>query len=102
MEYPPEPVDLDWLASLEAGFEAQYQAVKAEHDGRKERQERALREELKEQEQSQPSLGRRFAKQEAEREKREKQLREERARDKLEQEIALTSHEIGFHFERSI
>jgi hypothetical protein len=66
-EYAPEPVDLEWLASLEAGFEDRYLAVKRAREEAKARQERALRAELEEQSAPQPELERRFARQEEER-----------------------------------
>jgi hypothetical protein len=99
MEFATEPVDLEWLAELEVKYEEKYRVVKQARDGEKDRRERALRDELKEQNRSQPELERRFEKQEAERRRREEEAREEREREELEREIALTSDlRGGFHF----
>ena len=49
MEYGTEPLDLEWLASIEAEAEGRYEAVKRLKEAEKERGERALRQELKEQ-----------------------------------------------------
>jgi hypothetical protein len=99
MEYSTEPVDLEWLAELEVGYEEKYRVVKQARDGEKDRQQRALREELKSQDRSQPVLERLFAKQEAERHRREEEAREEREREELEREIAFTDDlRSGFNF----
>jgi hypothetical protein len=90
MEYAPEEVDLDWLAKLDADFEKLYEAAKRARDGAKERQERALRHELKSQDRPQPELERLYAKQEAEDRRRKEEAREERERDALEKQVALT------------
>ena len=78
MEFAPEPVDLEWVASLEDDAEERYRAVLAAREAEKARQEQARRDELKAQDAPQPELERRYAKQEAERKKREEQAREER------------------------
>jgi hypothetical protein len=100
MEYAPEPVDLEWLASLEAGFEAKYDAVRRAREEAKVRQERALRAELREQNTPQPELERRYAKQEAERLAAEAEAREEREREQLEEQVAIVGDDlrIGFNF----
>jgi hypothetical protein len=99
MEFSTEPVDLNWLAGLEAGFEERYQAVKREHERQKDRQERALREELQEQNRGQPELERRFKKQEGERKRREREAREEREREALESRIEIGGDlRSGFNF----
>jgi hypothetical protein len=99
MEYGTEPLDLEWLASIEADAEGRYEAVKRLREAEKGQRERALREEMKEQERGQPELERRFKKQEDEREKREQEVLREREREELEREIAFTSDlRSGFNF----
>src|SRR5687768_1534552 len=82
MEYAPEDLDLEWLASLEVEAEEKYRMVKQAHEAEKEKKKRALREELKAQDRPQPELERRFRKQQEE-EKRKQQVREEREREEL-------------------
>jgi hypothetical protein len=86
MEYGTVPVDLYWLASVEAEQGAQYQTAKRNRDQQKDRREQALRAEPREQERGQPDLKRRFRQQEKDREEHNKQRREETERRKLEQE----------------
>jgi hypothetical protein len=91
MEWSTEPLDLQWLASIEAEAESRYEAVKRLRDGEKDRQQRALRDELKEQERGQPDLEKRYRRQQDEQKKREQQVREEREREALESQVAFTS-----------
>jgi hypothetical protein len=99
MEYATEPLDLDWLASLDGDAEERYEAVKRLREGQEERRKRALREELEEQNRAQPDLERRFRQQENERKRREQEAREEREREALEREIELAGDlRSGFHF----
>jgi hypothetical protein len=91
MEYSTEPLDLHWLASLEAEAEERYEAVKRLREAEKGQRERALRQELKDQERGQPELERRFKEQEKARKRREREAREERERDALEQQVPLTT-----------
>ena len=95
MGFAPEPVDLEWVASIEDDSEERYKALLRAREAEKARQAQALRDELKAQDAPQPELERRFKKQEAERKKREEQMREEREREKLERRIELTG---GFHY----
>jgi hypothetical protein len=81
MEYGTEPLDLQWLASIEADAEGRYEAVKRRREAEKDQRERALRDELKSQNRSQPELERRFEKQEAERRRWEEEAREECERE---------------------
>src|SRR5215208_898585 len=67
MEYGTEPLDLEWLASVEAEAEGRYEAVKRHREAEKREGERALRQEFKEQDAPQPELERRFKEQEKER-----------------------------------
>jgi hypothetical protein len=91
MEFATEPLDLAWLAGLEADAEARYQAVKRIRDGEAERRERALRQELRDQEVGQPDLERRFKQQENARKRREEDARQEREREALESQVPLRS-----------
>jgi hypothetical protein len=87
MEWSTDPLDLQWLASIDAEAEGRYEAVKRRREAEKGQRERALRDELKSQDRGQPELEHRFEKQEAERRRREEEAREEREREKLEREI---------------
>jgi hypothetical protein len=100
MEYAPEDLDLEWLASLEVEAEARYRTAKQAREAQKERQKRALREELNSQDQPQPELEKRFRKQEEEEEKRKQQVREEREREEIETQIATVGDDYrsGFNF----
>ena len=89
MEFATEPLDLRWLASIEADAEERYEAVKRLREAEKGQRERALRQELKEQEAPQPVLERRFRQQENERARREREAREEREREELESRIEI-------------
>jgi hypothetical protein len=62
MEYASEPVDLEWLAGLEALFEGRYREFKHAREKEKVRQQRNLREELETQDVPQHDLERRYAK----------------------------------------
>jgi hypothetical protein len=95
-EYASEPLDLDWLATLEAEAEERYEAVKRLKEAEKGQRERAVRDELKEQERGQPELERRFREQEKERKRREQQIRDEREREALESQVPLTTS--GFNY----
>jgi hypothetical protein len=94
-EYASEPLDLDWLASIEAEAEERYEAVKRLHGAEKAQRERALRQELEDQKRPQKDLERRFEEQEKERKRREQQVRDEREREALESQVPLTS---GFNY----
>lgn len=96
MEYGSEPLDLEWLASIEAEAEGRFKAVKRQREA--EKRERALRQEFKEQDAPQPELERRFKEQEDERKRREQEAGEER--EEVEKEIALVGYgyQSGFNF----
>ena len=89
MEYAPEDVDVRWLDSIEDDSEERYQAVLRAREAERARQERALREELKEQGRAQPELERAYKRQEDEKRKREEKAREERKREETERMIEL-------------
>jgi hypothetical protein len=91
MEWSTDPLDLQWLASIEAAAEGRYEAVKRLREAKKGQRERALREELKEQDRGQPEMEKRYRRQQDEEKKREQQVREEREREALESQVAFTS-----------
>lgn len=97
MEYAPEDLDLEWLAAIELEAEERYRTAKQASEAEKERQKRALREELKAQDRPQPELERRFRKQQEEEEKRKQQVREERDREEIERRIDLVGGS-GFNY----
>lgn len=88
LEYAPEDLDLQWLAGLEVEAEARYQEQKRLIEEQKERQKRALRQELEAQDIPDHELEKRFRKQEAEEKKRKQELREERERERVEEQAA--------------
>jgi hypothetical protein len=96
MEYETAEVDLAWLAEVEAEAEERYEAVQRLKKAEEGRRERALREELKEQDMPQPELERRFKEQEQERKRREQEVSEEREREALEAQTAPLAG--GFHY----
>jgi hypothetical protein len=97
MEYETAEIDPEWLANLDVEFEAKYRQLKQAREELKVRQERAQREELATQDVPDHKLEKRFAAQEAEDRKRKQEAKEERERESVEQNIALTG-ESGFHF----
>ena len=100
MEYAPEDLDLHWLATIEAEAEERYHAAKQANEAQKERQKRALREELRTQDLPQTALEKRYRKQEEEKEKRKQELREEQEREEIEKRIALVGDDLrsGFNY----
>jgi hypothetical protein len=99
MEYETEDLDLGWLAGLEVEAEGRYEASLRRREEEKVQAKRALRDELKTQEQGQPDLEKRYAKQEKEEEKRKQALREEREREQLESEVAFADdYRSGFNY----
>jgi hypothetical protein len=91
MEYGTEPLDLEWLARIEAEAEERYGDVKRLREAEKAQRERALRRELEEQEAPQPELERRFEAQEKARKRREQEARGEREREAIESQVPLRS-----------
>ena len=92
MEYETAELDLEWLAAIEAEAEGRYQHAKRLKEAQKGQRERALREELKAQDQPQPDLERRYRQQQEEQRKHEQLAREERERELIESQAApLTS-----------
>jgi hypothetical protein len=101
MEFETLPVDLEWLAELDARYDADYQQAKRGREEAEARRQRAIREEFEAQghgpSRNQRELERRFKRQEAERAEHEKAVREDRERQRLEAELALDLRP-GFHF----
>jgi hypothetical protein len=93
VEHVAEPLDVAWLRAIDEGHEAAYQQAKKEQEAGKERAERALRDELKAQEERRddPKLSRRFEKQERDGEERREAVRENRKRQQLERQAALST-----------
>jgi hypothetical protein len=87
LETLPFDPEEDWFQTIVADYEARYRELKGRRDGEEERRQAALRQELKEQEEGQPDLERRYRKQQKEQAEREKRAREERERRQLENEM---------------
>ncbi len=101
VEYETAPVDLDRLREVHADHEADYEAVMRTRGEHKKAQERALREELRLQDEPQPDLEKRLKKQEEADERRKKELRDQAERATVEAEIAYAGAQrhSGFHFD---
>jgi hypothetical protein len=97
VEHVAEPLDVAWLRALDERHEAAYREARAREDAGKERAERALRDELKAQEERRddPKLLKRFEQQEREDSERRQAVRENRKRQQLERQAALLGG--GFH-----
>jgi hypothetical protein len=98
MEYAPEDLDLQWLATIEVEAEERYKAQKRLIEEQKARQKRALRHELESQDQPQPELEKRFRKQVEAEEKRKEKMREERERETVENNVLLGERYGGFNY----
>jgi hypothetical protein len=98
IEFETAPIDLDWLRGLEERAEANYRAAKQAIEDRKAAGERALRDELKHQNESQPHLEKRFKRQEAERDRYERERREQAERRALEADLVAANLGSGFHY----
>lgn len=101
IEFETAPVDLDWLRELDARYEAEYEQAKRRRGERKEREKRALVEELKADKEAQDSpeqkrLERALERQEREKEEAGKRLQEEHERRMIENELAYFGGQ-GFH-----
>lgn len=96
---PAEP----WFRDIVADHEQRYAALRRERGTAKEREQAALRAELKAQEKGGPrDLERRYKRQEKEREERKKRAGEERERRQLENELELQGSGFirsGFHYD---
>ena len=97
VEFATEPFDptADWFREIGEKYEQRYAQLKRHRDGAEERRQKALRAEMSTQDEPQPELERRYAKQEKERAGRRQQAREERERKQIEREIELGL--MGFH-----
>lgn len=88
MERETEPVDLDWLRAVDAQHEAELEVELRRRGTAKERRQRRLRDELREQERGDSkNLERRYKRQEQEKKEREQAAREEAERQKVEAEL---------------
>jgi hypothetical protein len=89
LEFETLPFDpeADRFRAVIADYERRYQELKRRRDGAEERRQKALREEMKEQQRGQPELERRFKKQEREREEQAQRARERFERERIEREL---------------
>jgi Skp family chaperone for outer membrane proteins len=97
VEYATEELDpeAEWFTAIVEEAEARYAQVKHRREGEAESREKALREEMREQQRGQPDLERRFREQEAAKEERLMQARDEQERRQIEAELELGF--MGFH-----
>jgi hypothetical protein len=97
VEYATEPFDpeAEWFTAIVEEAEVRYAQAKHRREGEAESREKALREEMREQQRGQPDLERRFREQEAAKEERLKQARDEQERRQIEAEIEFGI--LGFH-----
>jgi hypothetical protein len=96
VEYATEELDPTepWFTAIVEEAEARYAQAKHRREGEAESREKALREELREQQRGQPDLERRYREQEAAKEERLKQARDEQERRQIEAEVEFG---MGFH-----
>jgi hypothetical protein len=93
MEFETADVDEDWLRELDHTYTLRYEDVKRRREAEAENREKALRQELKEQDRpSDRDLERRFKQQETDKAERQKRARDKREREQIEREL-----ELGFH-----
>jgi hypothetical protein len=99
VEYATEEFDpeAEWFLATVDAYEARYEERKKAHEAVAENRERALREEMREQERGQPDLEKKYREQEREREERLEQAREGRTREGIERELELGLGPPGFH-----
>ncbi len=99
VEYETAPLDpqAEWFLAVVETYEARYAEAKRLRDGAEERHRKELREELKQQEKSQPDLERRWTEQEREREERAEKTREAFERERIERELEVGLGPPGFH-----
>jgi hypothetical protein len=97
VEFGTEPFDpaADWFRQLGETYEQRYEKVKRHRDGAEQRRQQALRAEMKAQDEPQPDLERRYAKQEKERAEARQRARDARERQQIEAELEIGR--IGFH-----
>jgi hypothetical protein len=97
VEFATEPFDpeAEWFTAIAEEAEARYAQAKHRREGEAESREKALREELREQQRGQPDLERRFREQEAAKEERLKQAHDEQERRQIEAELEFGF--LGFH-----
>jgi predicted RNase H-like nuclease (RuvC/YqgF family) len=93
----PFDPDAEWFRAIVKTHETRYAEAKRQRDEAEERRQKALREELKQQEKGQPDLERRYKQQEREREKQAQQAREAIEREQIERELEVNLGPPGFH-----
>jgi hypothetical protein len=96
VEYATEELnpEEDWFRAIVETAEARYEERKAAHEAEAETREKALRDEMKQQQRGQPDLERRYREQEAAKAERLKRARDEHERRRIEREIEFG---LGFH-----
>lgn len=103
MEFETQPVHQEWLAELDRRYDADYEQAKRGREEAKARQKQALNDEYEAQghgpSHSQKELEKRFKQQEKKRAQREKAVREDRERQKLEAELVFFDLRPGFHYD---
>ena len=99
VEWATEELDptADWFRAITETHEARYAEAKRHHDSAEEQRQKALHEELKQQEKGQPDLERRYREQEREREQRAQKAREAYERERIERELEIGLGPPGFH-----
>lgn len=99
VEWATEELDptAPWFQEITETHEARYAEAKRQRDGAEEQRQKALREELKQQEKGQPNLERRYREQEREREQRAQRAREAFEREKVERDLEAAIGPPGFH-----
>jgi hypothetical protein len=97
VEFATEPFDpeAEWFTAIVEEAEARYAQAKHRREGEAETREKALREEMREQQRGQPDLERRYREQEAAKAERLQQARDERERRQIEAELEVGF--LGFH-----
>jgi hypothetical protein len=99
VEYATEELDpsASWFQAVVEEYEARYAEAKRLRDGAEERRQKALHEELKEQEKGQPALEKRYREQERQREQRAQRVRARIEREKVERELELGLEPLRTH-----
>jgi hypothetical protein len=97
VEYATEELDPSeaWFVAIVEEAEARYAQAKRRREGEAENREKALREEMREQQRGQPDLERRYREQEAAKAERLKRARDEQERQAIERELEFGF--LGFH-----
>ena len=99
VEFSTEELDpqASWFKAIVEMHEARFASAKRHRAGAEERRRKALHEEMKQQQKSQPDLERRYRRQEKEREQRAQQAREAFERERIERELEVGLGPPGFN-----